>query len=495
MTTLVCRVGYRSSYMRGALIALVVFMIASCAYAQKGSSAQSRSLDSGSNRTQADLSTVSADIVKTIQEDLIWSGEFNGMVDGIPGKRTRSAFHQWKGDEGYPADDSVTDDILLRLSINAAKLRSEIGWTQYRNTDVGYSISYPARIMSTGTELEYGGRLFESPDSKASLRVEVVAGAEISSIDSLYTHCRESIDTLSYTRSADSWFVVSGYRGNNCIYARGDLRAEGAVYFAAQIPNLDSKAVSIIAVAFANSFNVRESLRISSVKQRTLMERLGFAANAEHGQGVIVEDVSSDIAEKEALSASELYEHASTTVYTVYAFDMAHGKPDEDSVVQGSAVAIDEYALLTNKHVIENRDNILILNEFDEDSLRTARVSWTHDSADLSALAVEDALPSSATITNWDEVSIGETVYAIGTPSGLDLTLSRGLVSSKRESDDIRLIQTTAAISPGSSGGGLFNEYGELIGITTFYLEQTQSLNFAIAADEAAGMVTSHMNR
>ena len=180
MTTLVCRVGYRSSYMRGALIALVVFMIASCAYAQKGSSAQSRSLDSGSNRTQADLSTVSADIVKTIQEDLIWSGEFNGMVDGIPGKRTRSAFHQWKGDEGYPADDSVTDDILLRLSINAAKLRSEIGWTQYRNTDVGYSISYPARIMSTGTELEYGGRLFESPDSKASLRVEVVAGAEIS---------------------------------------------------------------------------------------------------------------------------------------------------------------------------------------------------------------------------------------------------------------------------------------------------------------------------
>jgi S1-C subfamily serine protease len=57
------------------------------------------------------------------------------------------------------------------------------------------------------------------------------------------------------------------------------------------------------------------------------------------------------------------------------------------------------------------------------------------------------------------------------------------LISGLRAKDDIALIQTTAPISPGSSGGGLFDERGNLVGITTFLLQGGQQLNFAVAAE------------
>jgi hypothetical protein len=75
-------------------------------------------------------------------------------------------------------------------------------------------------------------------------------------------------------------------------------------------------------------------------------------------------------------------------------------------------------------------------------------------------------------------------VYTVGAPSGLDLTLGEGLVSSLRTHNGYRYIQTTAPISAGSSGGGLFDSSGNLIGITTFLIRDAQNLNFAVAASD-----------
>jgi serine protease Do len=79
---------------------------------------------------------------------------------------------------------------------------------------------------------------------------------------------------------------------------------------------------------------------------------------------------------------------------------------------------------------------------------------------------------------------VGEEVYTIGSPSGLESTLGQGIISGLRQLESQRLIQTTAPISPGSSGGGLFDRSGNVIGITTFMISKGQSLNFAIAADD-----------
>jgi S1-C subfamily serine protease len=84
-------------------------------------------------------------------------------------------------------------------------------------------------------------------------------------------------------------------------------------------------------------------------------------------------------------------------------------------------------------------------------------------------------------------LEVGEKVYTLGSPVGLELTLSDGLVSGRRDEAGFQLVQTTAPISPGSSGGGLFDARGNLIGVTTLVLtgreRLNQALNFAIPAD------------
>lgn len=81
------------------------------------------------------------------------------------------------------------------------------------------------------------------------------------------------------------------------------------------------------------------------------------------------------------------------------------------------------------------------------------------------------------------ELAIGEEVYAIGSPLGLGNTFSSGIVSGFRVDKGSRLIQTTTPISPGSSGGGLFDAQGRLVGVVVMYLEGGQNLNFAIPAE------------
>ena len=86
----------------------------------------------------------------------------------------------------------------------------------------------------------------------------------------------------------------------------------------------------------------------------------------------------------------------------------------------------------------------------------------------------------------YDDIKVGERAITVGTPQGLELTVAEGLVSSKRTHKGSRLVQTSAPISHGSSGGGLFDARGQLLGITTFYFAGGQNLNFAVAAEEFA---------
>ncbi|MBC7430796.1 MAG: trypsin-like peptidase domain-containing protein, partial [Rubritepida sp.] len=81
------------------------------------------------------------------------------------------------------------------------------------------------------------------------------------------------------------------------------------------------------------------------------------------------------------------------------------------------------------------------------------------------------------------DLRVGERVYAIGAPRGLELTLTEGLVSALRRMDGIDTVQSTAPTAPGSSGGGLFDARGNLVGITTSGVGRSESLNFALAAE------------
>ena len=93
-----------------------------------------------------------------------------------------------------------------------------------------------------------------------------------------------------------------------------------------------------------------------------------------------------------------------------------------------------------------------------------------------------------------EEVRIGDRITAVGSPEGLSNSVSDGLVSAIRSDDAERFIQITAPISPGSSGGPVFNLKGEVVAITSFQFTRGQNLNFAIPIDEVSRISAQRAN-
>jgi hypothetical protein len=149
----------------------------------------------------------------------------------------------------------------------------------------------------------------------------------------------------------------------------------------------------------------------------------------------------------------------------------------EGQGMQGSAVVVGPGRLVTNNHVVAGAAQITVRHGADQYSAYVATADPEHD---LALLRADALLAPSVRFGNGEDVRVGQSVYAIGSPRGLEQTLSEGIVSSLRSTADGSVIQTTAAISPGSSGGGLFDDHGRLIGLTTMQALNGQSLNFAI---------------
>lgn len=150
---------------------------------------------------------------------------------------------------------------------------------------------------------------------------------------------------------------------------------------------------------------------------------------------------------------------------------------------QGSAVAIGERELLTNCHVLGAHTAATLEQEGQKSA---ARLVSANARADRCILRSDAALKRWVRVRPFADVKVGELAYTIGAPKGLELTIAEGIVSSKRTRDGDRVVQTSAPISNGSSGGGLFDAQGHLIGITTWMRKDAQNLNFAIAAEEYA---------
>ena len=111
-----------------------------------------------------------------------------------------------------------------------------------------------------------------------------------------------------------------------------------------------------------------------------------------------------------------------------------------------------------------------------------ASLQASNPDKDLALLVAPGLTATPARLGQASQLKVGEPVYAVGAPQGLELSLSEGIVSQLRGGPP-PIIQTTVAISQGSSGGGLFNAQGELVGITTFYLKEGQNLNFALPVE------------
>ncbi|RFP77838.1 serine protease [Hydrogenophaga borbori] len=178
-----------------------------------------------------------------------------------------------------------------------------------------------------------------------------------------------------------------------------------------------------------------------------------------------------------ALPPAALFQQLAPSVWTVRTQDAA-GRP----LAQGSAVVVGPGRLITNCHVLRQAKSLAVSRE---NVSYGATLEHPDTERDLCQLKVANFTAPPAAMAPPDALLTGARVYAIGSPRGLETTISDGLLSGIRRgaSGAIEALQISVPISPGSSGGGLFDEQGRLIGITTAGLRDSQNLNFALPAE------------
>ena len=160
----------------------------------------------------------------------------------------------------------------------------------------------------------------------------------------------------------------------------------------------------------------------------------------------------------------------------------------------GSGFIIDKAGyIVTNNHVVDGADSIKVILK--DETEYPAKVIGRDPVTDIALIKIETKgnLPT-VPLGSSDNLKVGEWVAAIGSPFGLQYTVTAGIVSAKGRAigsgpyDDF--IQTDASINPGNSGGPLINMQGEVVGINTLIIARGQGIGFAIPIDLAKGIVT-----
>ena len=180
--------------------------------------------------------------------------------------------------------------------------------------------------------------------------------------------------------------------------------------------------------------------------------------------------------------AESIYENTWRSVVVVFAGDTQGG-----GVIMGSPNQV-----ATNCHVVDESPYDIRVYKGEEQRANRGR-SYSAEiisgdrKRDVCILSVSGLWGIAAEIRAATDLEIGEAVYAVGAPQGFDFSISDGIVSQLRilEGESAPLIQTSAAISPGSSGGGLFDSQGRLVGLTTWKIRKGENLNFAVPVDWA----------
>jgi len=186
--------------------------------------------------------------------------------------------------------------------------------------------------------------------------------------------------------------------------------------------------------------------------------------------------------EGERLPGHVIFERAAPAVFVVLAAANEADFRAARHVRQGSAVAISEDRLATNCHTVKDAGILVLLQG---ETHGPAELVHADPSSDRCILrSIELTLQPVAGVRDFSDMKIGEPLYAIAAPRGLQQSMQDGIVSQLRSNAGVNLIQTSAYAAPGSSGGGLFDQHGNLVGITNFVVGNDDRLHFAIAADE-----------
>ena len=162
---------------------------------------------------------------------------------------------------------------------------------------------------------------------------------------------------------------------------------------------------------------------------------------------------------------------------------------DSAELAAGSGFVISGDGLVaTNYHVIEGGDRITVKTSTGETFGRVSVID-ADQRRDIAVLRLPTRGLSALEFAALESVEVGDNVYAMGNPLGLEATFSSGIVSADRIIDGVQVFQITAPISSGSSGGPVVNVDGEVIGIASALMEGGQNINFVIPIKYVQGLL------
>lgn len=238
---------------------------------------------------------------------------------------------------------------------------------------------------------------------------------------------------------------------------------------------------------------------------------LCFSVNISHSQNV-TEKIISNIGDGD-LNAEQIIEKYKPALISIWINDKNYysyytNTYIDTTVLNGSGFILREDGLIgTNYHVVAGIDSLIVkTSDGTFYNAELVLVDEKNDFAIIKLIDTEEKKFPTVKLGNSDDVKAGQDVFAIGSPLGFEYTISSGIVAAIRENEKVnfsdpetyenkektfeKVIQITAAISPGNSGGALFNNKGEVIGITTYTYIGYGNLNFAVAINSFKKLIT-----
>jgi S1-C subfamily serine protease len=170
---------------------------------------------------------------------------------------------------------------------------------------------------------------------------------------------------------------------------------------------------------------------------------------------------------------------------------VAHARPavvviETDKGLASGFVIKPDGTIITNHHVVADAAAMVVKFASGE-VYRNVYLLSSDPIDDLAFLKIEAVDLPTIPLGNSNDVQVGEEVLLVGAPQGLEQTVSDGIISGIRLDEGVRVLQTSAAASPGSSGGPLLNRNGEAVGVMSFKVVNGENLNFTIPINYVRG--------
>lgn len=335
--------------------------------------------------------------------------------------------------------------------------------TSYLNT--GETAQFKAKAYGIDGEINWSSSNPDVAEVSSKGKVTAINGGKVAiyaKAGDVTAKCRLDIGTNR----------LGSYSTNISLYNDYTLWIKVADVMQGERLLCDTESSDIVSCEWAEAFEGdRIALTVKPLK--TGNDTITISSNKTNDKLFINVTVTEKPRQKKALTAEEIYELCGKSTVEITAVT-----DDGESI--GSGFYVDKDRIVTNYHVIEGADKIIV-KSYDEKTVEIKTILGFDKGLDLAILATD--MENAPLVISQDKAVVGQDVYAIGSPFGLTATMTKGMVTSasrKLLGNNVDYIQTDAPVSKGNSGGPLINKYGEVIGIINMYLADGQNLNFAI---------------